>query len=145
MKQDFAYGGFIFKRVDRELQVLLVKKPHFTSWDLPKGHKEGDESDHDAALREVVEETGYKNIKLSEDKAVASYEVEKPEGKIEKIVTFFIGEHEGEEVPQPQHDDDMDEQGIEASWIPVEEALDAVSYPPFNAALREAVEKFTSK
>lgn len=144
MKQDFAYGGVIFKKVDGKLQVLLVKKPHFTSWDLPKGHKNEDESDKEGALREVAEETGYKNIQVTDDKVIASYDVEKPEGKIEKIVTFFVGEHEGEEIPQANHDDDVDERGIEASWAPVEDAVTMVTYPPFNTALKEAIEKFSS-
>ena len=143
MKQDFAYGSVIFRRLGVKMQVLLVKKPHFDSWDLPKGHKNEGESDQEGALREIAEETGYKNIKLTGDKTVASYEVEKPEGKIQKIVAFFIGEHEGDEVPNAHHDSDMDEEGMEASWVDVDDAVNMVTYPPFNSALREAIEKFS--
>ncbi|MBI4028948.1 MAG: NUDIX domain-containing protein [Candidatus Blackburnbacteria bacterium] len=139
MKQDFAFGGIIFKKENDISTVLLVKKPHFTSWDIPKGHKEDDETDKEGALRELAEETGYKNIELTDEKVTVSYEVEKPEGKIQKIVTFFVGIQEGKEVPEPKPDEDADEEGIEARWIPVNEALDLVTFGPFNSALQQAV------
>ena len=142
MTQDFAYGGVVFKIDEDSLKVLLVKKPHFTSWDLPKGHKNEEESDEEGALRELQEETGYRNIKFLGEPIVVKYEVEKESGKIEKIVTFFIGEHEGEESPQANPDDDMDEQGMIVEWVPVEEALESVTFPPFKSALEQAFQKY---
>ena len=34
-----------FKNEDGIEKVLLIKKPQFESYDLPKGHKEGEETD----------------------------------------------------------------------------------------------------
>ena len=45
-------------------EILLIKR--FGRWDLPKGKVEPNESIPNAALREVSEETGVKNITLGE-------------------------------------------------------------------------------
>lgn len=139
MKQDFAYGGIIFKKVNNFTQVLLVKKPQFISWDLPKGHKEEDESDDIAALREIYEETGYKNIELIREKVIISYEVEKKNELIIKTVTFFIGEHFRDEESTPNPDNDSDEENMEIKWIDVDKAVNFVTFKPFQDALKQAI------
>jgi len=49
-----AAGGV----VARDGEVLLVHRPRYDDWTLPKGKAEDGESDEDCALREVWEETG---------------------------------------------------------------------------------------
>jgi len=43
-----------------EPDILLVHRPRYDDWSLPKGKNEPGEADEDAALREVEEETGYR-------------------------------------------------------------------------------------
>ncbi|MDD4135440.1 MAG: NUDIX domain-containing protein [Candidatus Shapirobacteria bacterium] len=143
MKQDFAYGGVVFKKIDNSIKVLLVKKLQFISWDLPKGHKEGNESDKIAALREIYEETGYKNIKLKKGKIIVSYGVEKNNKLINKSVIFFIGEHFGDEKSNPNPDNDSDEENMEAKWVDINESINLVTFKPFQDALKQAIEKFS--
>jgi 8-oxo-dGTP pyrophosphatase MutT (NUDIX family)/phosphohistidine phosphatase SixA len=54
-----AAGGAVL-RTDptRGLEVLLVHRPGYRDWTLPKGKVEPGEPDEDCALREVAEETG---------------------------------------------------------------------------------------
>jgi 8-oxo-dGTP diphosphatase len=52
-----AAGGVIVRRCGAELQVLLVHRPAFNDWTLPKGKVKGHEDEIEAALREVAEET----------------------------------------------------------------------------------------
>lgn len=40
------------------IEVVVVHRPKYDDWSLPKGKAERDESDEECALREVEEETG---------------------------------------------------------------------------------------
>lgn len=54
-----AAGGVVWRRTSKgEVKVLLVHRPRYDDWSLPKGKLEGGESHRHAALREVREETG---------------------------------------------------------------------------------------
>lgn len=53
---DLVSCGFLVFRRNPQLQFLLMK--HKSRWDLPKGHTDPGESEHDCALRELWEETG---------------------------------------------------------------------------------------
>ena len=54
-----AAGGILVQDHDGEPCVLVVHRPRYDDWSLPKGKADGDESDDVTALREVEEETGY--------------------------------------------------------------------------------------
>lgn len=43
-------------------EVLLVHRPKYDDWTLPKGKAEPGESDEDTAIREVEEETGLRCV-----------------------------------------------------------------------------------
>lgn len=51
-----AAGGIL----ERDGQILLVQRPRYQDWSLPKGKLNRGESPLHAALREVREETGYR-------------------------------------------------------------------------------------
>lgn len=54
-----AAGGVIWRTtVEHAVEVLLVHRPRYDDWSLPKGKLEPGETHHAAALREVAEETG---------------------------------------------------------------------------------------
>lgn len=54
-----AAGGVVWRRSDEDgLQVLLIHRPRYDDWSLPKGKLEPGEKAVAAALREVREETG---------------------------------------------------------------------------------------
>ena len=54
-----AAGGVACRRGDGgALEVLLVHRPQYDDWTLPKGKAEAGESDEACAIREVEEETG---------------------------------------------------------------------------------------
>ena len=53
-----AAGGVVERQGDRGLEVLLVHRPRYDDWSLPKGKCEPGESDEACAVREVEEETG---------------------------------------------------------------------------------------
>jgi 8-oxo-dGTP pyrophosphatase MutT (NUDIX family) len=50
--------------------VVLVQHKENVVWLFPKGHIDGDESDEEAARREIEEETGLTNLELLDDLGV---------------------------------------------------------------------------
>jgi 8-oxo-dGTP diphosphatase len=54
-----AAGGVVWRRGERgDIHVLLIHRPRRNDWSLPKGKLEKGERATEAALREVLEETG---------------------------------------------------------------------------------------
>jgi 8-oxo-dGTP pyrophosphatase MutT (NUDIX family) len=53
-----AAGGVVWRRMPEGVEVVLVHRPKYDDWALPKGKLEPGETDEEAALREVREETG---------------------------------------------------------------------------------------
>ena len=54
-----AAGGIVIRDGERGPEVLIVHRPKYDDWTLPKGKAESGETDEECALREVEEETGY--------------------------------------------------------------------------------------
>ena len=52
-----AAGGAVVRHGEAGAEVLLVHRPAYDDWSLPKGKCEAGESDEACALREVEEET----------------------------------------------------------------------------------------
>jgi 8-oxo-dGTP pyrophosphatase MutT (NUDIX family) len=53
-----AAGGVVVRAHNGAVEVLLVHRPRYDDWTLPKGKVDEGETDEDAARREVLEETG---------------------------------------------------------------------------------------
>ena len=73
-----AAGGVVWRRdIEGEIEVLLVHRPRFDDWSLPKGKVEEGEALISCAYREILEETGL-SIKLGP--YVGSVEYYVPDG-----------------------------------------------------------------
>mgnify|MGYP001570053510 CR=1 FL=1 len=71
-------------------RFLLVRSIKMQEWTFPKGHKNDGETDERAALRELAEETGLRDVSIIPDLSfVDSYDFERDGEKIYKAVTFF--------------------------------------------------------
>jgi 8-oxo-dGTP diphosphatase len=55
-----AAGGVVWRLDDAAgaMQIALIHRPKYDDWSLPKGKVDAGESNLDAALREILEETG---------------------------------------------------------------------------------------
>jgi 8-oxo-dGTP pyrophosphatase MutT (NUDIX family) len=63
MKRIRAAGGLVVRaRIDGSPEVLLVHRPRYGDWTIPKGKAAVGETDEECALREVEEETGLRCV-----------------------------------------------------------------------------------
>lgn len=68
-----AAGGLVRRRGDDgTTEILLVHRPAYDDWSFPKGKLEPGESEEEAALREVEEETGLR-CALDRELATTAY------------------------------------------------------------------------
>lgn len=94
MRQVRACGVILFRRTPH-LAFLLMKHRH--RFDLPKGHREGDETDLECALREMEEETGIPRTDVELDQNFVYQEVYHPvEARfgpepVEKTLVIYLG------------------------------------------------------
>jgi len=56
-------GAIIFRRAEKGLEFLLLKSQD--DWGIPKGHIENGETEKEAMIREVFEETGIDDLKIT--------------------------------------------------------------------------------
>jgi len=90
----YAGGGLVFNKQGQFLTIQRNGK-----WDLPKGKLEGQEDFERAALREVKEETGLKDLQLV-DPLISTYHTYRLEGKmILKKTRWFEMVYPGDELP----------------------------------------------
>ncbi len=107
-----AAGGVVV----RDGHVLLVHRPAYGDWTLPKGKLEGDETWEDAALREVEEETGLR-CELGEEVGRTRYVDSRGRNK---EVRYFRMAADGEACAQNEVD--------EVRWAPLDDAAGVLSY-----------------
>ena len=81
------------RMVDGQQEFLLVFETYSKCWSLPKGHIEAGETDVQAALRELYEETGMTAILDVSKTATIEYPIS---DFARKQVVFFLGEVAGE-------------------------------------------------
>jgi 8-oxo-dGTP diphosphatase len=81
-----AAGGLLVRDGASGAEVAVVHRPRYDDWSLPKGKLGNDESFEDAALREVLEETGYE-CEVGEELEPARYTDRK--GR-DKLVRFWL-------------------------------------------------------
>jgi 8-oxo-dGTP pyrophosphatase MutT (NUDIX family) len=114
----WAAGGVVWRRSETgQREVLLVHRPKYDDWTLPKGKLAPGESAESAALREVAEETGLR-CALGEELASTSY-LDR-EGRTKSVRYWSMEPVDGAFLPNHEVD--------EVRWLPVPSALEALSY-----------------
>jgi 8-oxo-dGTP diphosphatase len=106
-------GGGVVVRAGR---VLVVHRPEYDDWSLPKGKLEPGESWEEGALREVEEETGLR-CELGEEVGRTYYSDR--QGR-DKEVRYYLMTADGDPVAQNEVD--------EVRWVPLEDAATVLSY-----------------
>ena len=127
-----AAGGAVWRRVPAGVDVVLVHRPAYDDWALPKGKLEPGETDELAALREVREETGL-SCRLGTELPSTTYADGQGRPKVVRYwaMTVIPGAVDVQLTPdlqltpEPKAHQEIDQ----ACWAPLAEARSRLTYP----------------
>ena len=113
-----AAGGVLWRRTSSDkVKILLVHRPRYDDWSLPKGKLEPGESARNAAVREVEEETGLR-CKVGDELAELRYKDRK--GRAKRVRYWAMRPVDGEFEPNDEVD--------EVRWVPLADVGDVLTY-----------------
>jgi len=126
-----AAGGVVLRRDPSGVRLVVVHRPRYDDWSLPKGKLLQGESHRDAALREVEEETGL-GCELEDELPVVEYVDATGRPKVVRYWTMrpitdgaFLATREVDEI----------------RWVSPEEADELLTYPHDRDLIRQVRER----
>lgn len=131
MVREKSCGAVLVREKDGQ-RLYLVLHSTLGHWTLCKGHVEGQETEHETAVREIGEETGLSVCFVDGFRHIITYS---PRPDCVKDVVFFLARTgDGPVTCQP-------EEVAEAAFLPFRDALDRLTHPSDREIL-EAAEAF---
>jgi 8-oxo-dGTP diphosphatase len=117
-----AAGGVVWRAGEGgRIEIVLVRRPRYDDWSIPKGKLDPGEDHKTAALREVEEETG---LRCGLDDPLPASRYRDRRGRA-KVVSYWLMHPVGEAVtPHAYTTGEVDQ----VVWLPVEEAMSMATY-----------------
>ena len=128
-----AAGGIVQRGDDHDRLYVLVHRPRYDDWSFPKGKLLEGELEEAAALREVLEETGFR-YRLDAHAGTVTYQDRNGRPKIVSYWTMTT--EEGSFTPNAEVD--------ELRWVTLDDAVGTLTYPHDREFLRSVVDVVTS-
>lgn len=133
VRQEYSAGFILFRMTAGGPVFLLLD--YGRHWDYPKGHLEKGETAWRAAVRELKEETGIRQVdrvgRFQRQMHYAFYSPKK--GHISKTVTYFLGKTCEEHI-------ELSAEHVGHAWLGYEEAMERLTYDNAREILRAANE-----
>src|SRR5687767_14925561 len=131
-RREKSAGGIVTRILDGQTHVLLIRDP-YGHWGFPKGHLERGERADTAALREVMEETGLRQVSVVGSIAAIEWRFRFRGRLIQKNCEFFLMESaSGDTRPQKS-------EGItDCRWATIKEAHELLDYENARGVLTQA-------
>ena len=126
--KEISAGAIVYTRLDNVIHYLLIRDNH-GNYGFPKGHLEDNETDVEAAIREIKEET---NIDITLDtsfKQELNYVM--PNG-VDKTAIYYLGYFENQKTNKQIGEVE------EIILLPYKEALDTLTFNNMKEALIKA-------
>ena len=112
-----AAGGIVVRQRGGKQEILLVHRPRYDDWTLPKGKAVPGESDQECALREVAEETGLR-CQLGDELQPVTYRDAR--GRLKTVRYWLMTPGAGEFTPGSEVD--------ETRWLTPDQAESVLTY-----------------
>lgn len=129
MKQEKSCGAVIFREDEGGRRFYLILKSTQGHTTLCKGHVEKKETEHETALREIMEETGLTVEFIDGFREVIAYSP-KP-GHMKEVVFFLARGLEGRIICQP-------EEVADARFLPFDAAMERLTHTSDRDTLQKA-------
>lgn len=135
---EVSAGGFVISKSDPKLVALMARfnRGGKLEWCIPKGHLEQNETNEQAALREVFEETGLE-AEIIAQLGEVSYQFIQDGAKISKTVYVYLMQQTGGEL---SFDNDPHKEASELEWVQVSQLLDRLSHGNEKRIAKKAIE-----
>jgi len=132
-----AAGGIVLTGRNPTLEVLVIHRPAYDDWTLPKGHVDPQEELEETALREVFEETGVRAL-ITGPAGITAHAVDLPGGRAVKQVHWFL--MRPDDSPEAHAGSgDGDGEVDRTEWWRVGTALERLTYAGERELLRAAL------
>lgn len=131
MKQLYSAGIITYTKEDHEILYLILQYGA-GHWDFPKGKLEKGETKQEAALRELMEETGLtaqldNNFEETFQYIFTDYDQQ----LAQKTVYFFVGKTQSKSVT-------LSHEHTDYKWLPYNDALEQLTYDNAKKLLEKA-------
>lgn len=130
-----AAGGVVLRGTGDPREVLVVHRPRYDDWSLPKGKLDEGEDPITGALREVEEETGVRAIA---GRALPELRYRDARDRPKRVRWYVMRPAAGNPADRP-----ADHEVDEARWVHVPEALELLTYATEREILVHALTEDT--
>lgn len=135
-RNERSAGFVVFRQPSPDAPREYLLLDYGRHWDYAKGHVEQGEDDLTAAIRELREETGIRDVEAIDGfkHTIEYFFRSKRDGLIRKRVIFFLGRTSSADVT-------LSHEHVGFAFLPYEQAMKRLTYPSARKVL-EAAEAF---
>lgn len=137
LKREFSSGGVVTRRRGTGFLVLLIKDG-YGRWTWPKGNIRKKESSKEAAIREIGEEVGLKEIDIIEKVGRTQYFYKL--NNILRFKTVYLYLCESKKARLAIQTSEIES----GKWFAPQEALERIEYKGSKNLLKKAIKKFAA-
>lgn len=131
-------GGVVI----HQQQMLLLDRPRRQEVRLPKGHIDPGETPAVTALRETTEESGYCDLAIVADLGSQVVEFDRQGERYQRTEFYFLMKLVSEQqIARPVED----QKQFQIMWLPVEQAVMALTFEAEKRVARQAVEAYSQR
>ena len=132
MNFEKSCGALVVRREQDQYYILMIRHKAGGNRSFPKGHVEGNETEYETALREVMEETSSRIAIISDFRSTVNYS---PSPGVMKEVVYFLAFTTNPDI-KPREGEIA-----EVEWIPLEEAESCLAHENDKTVFRAAMER----